>query len=81
MFKRIVLSAAILTAATTSIGTASAPADVAGGCPAGGGWQLVSASIGPVATKIDQRGNQDGFVCQTFTSGFGQVIDNRVQAT
>ena len=79
MYKRIAVFVAVIAAAAT-VGAVRASADTLGGCPPGGGWQLVSASIGPVATKVDARGNQDSYVCQTFTNGIGQVIDNRVQA-
>lgn len=62
-----------------------AGADAAGGCPPGGGWQLVPASVGPAATAVDASGNNDGLACKTvFVNGSGgtvaQVIDNRVQA-
>lgn len=79
MFRRTVVTIALV-AAAAGVGSAKASAETLGGCPPGGGWTLQPASIGPVATSVDTRGNQDGFVCQTFVSGNGQVIDNRVQA-
>jgi len=58
--------------------------DPVAACPAGGGWQLVSASVGPAATRVDQHGNNDGYACKTIVTGegkvVGQVIDNRVKA-
>jgi hypothetical protein len=74
--------AGALAAASTSPAVASAPP---GGCPLGGGWQLVSADVGPAAMSVDEHGNHDGLVCKTvFVNGSGatiaQVIDNDVQA-
>jgi hypothetical protein len=73
--------------------TAPASAEPLGGCPSGGGWQLIwSPQIGPgspyfwgpAAARVDEQGNNDGYACKTvFTAGgmtVGQVIDNRVQA-
>ena len=91
--KRIIRSAATLLAAAAAIAAASAApasAEALGGCPAGGGWALISPTSGPYqwgpgAALVDQRGNNDGYACKTvFTNGSGmvvaQVIDNRVQA-
>jgi hypothetical protein len=72
--------AVLASAATLGIAVGPAQAEVLGGCPSGGEWQLVRASVGPVATQVDQQGNNDSWACKTFVSGSGKVIDNRVQA-
>jgi hypothetical protein len=72
---------------------ARASAEPLGGCPSGGGWQLIWSPEtsplappypwGPAAARVDKQGNNDGYACKTvFTADgmvIGQVIDNRVQ--
>jgi hypothetical protein len=82
---KVYLAVAVTAAAALIGGQTSANADPVAGCPLGGGWQLVSATVGPGATAVDAHGNNDGYACKTvFTNGAGsvvaQVIDNRVQA-
>jgi hypothetical protein len=71
---------------------ARASAEPLGGCPSGGGWQLIWSPEtsplpppylwGPGAARVDEQGNNDGYACKTeFTADgmvVGQVIDNRV---
>ncbi len=90
---RIIRSGATLVAALAAVAgscVAPASADALGGCPAGGGWALISPTSGPYpwgpgADLVDHRGNNDGFACKSVsTTGSGavtaKVIDNRVQA-
>ena len=74
--------------------TARASAEPLGGCPGGGGWQLIWSPEtsplpppylwGPGATRVDEQGNNDGYACKTLFTADGmvvaQVIDNRVPA-
>jgi hypothetical protein len=93
----IIRGALLILVAAGAIWTAFAgPASAGplGGCPSGGGWQLIwSPQIstvpppylwGPAADRVDAQGNNDGYACKTvFTADgmvIGQVIDNRVQA-
>ena len=95
--KRITRGAAVVLVVAGAIGAAfaaPASADPLGGCPGGGGWQLIWSpetsplpppySWGPAAARVDGQGNNDGYACKTvFTADgkvIGQVIDNRVQA-
>jgi hypothetical protein len=92
---RIICTAALVLVAAGAIWAAfaaPASAEPLGGCPSGGGWQLIwSPAVspetppypwGPAADRVDQQGNNDGYACKTvFTADgmvIGQVIDNRV---
>jgi|GEM_PF-6152784 len=94
--KRMTRGAALILITVGAIWAASAaPASGGplGGCPSGGGWQLIWSPAtsplpppypwGPAATRVDEQGNNDGYACKTvFTADgktVGQVIDNRVQ--
>jgi hypothetical protein len=94
---RIIRGAAVVLVVTGAIWAAfatRASAEPLGGCPSGGGWQLIWSPgtsplpppypWGPAAALVDKQGNNDGYACKTvFTADgmvVGQVIDNRVQA-
>ncbi len=94
---RTIRGAALIMLAAGAIWAAFAgPASAGplGGCPSGGGWQLIwSPQIstlpppyqwGPAAGRVDAQGNNDGYACKTVFTADGnviaQVIDNRVQA-
>jgi hypothetical protein len=94
--KRIIRGTALILVIVGAIcGALAAPASAEplGGCPSGGGWQLIwSPQIGPGspyfwgpgAALVDEHGNNDGYACKTVFTADGrtvaQVIDNRVQA-
>jgi hypothetical protein len=94
---RIIRGTALILVATGASWAAlasPASAEPLGGCPSGGGWQLIWSPDtnpapppyfwGPAAQRVDEQGNNDGYACKTvFTADgivVGQVIDNRVQS-
>jgi hypothetical protein len=94
---RIIRGAALIMLAAGAIWAAfAAPASAGslGGCPSGGGWQLIWSPEtspvpppypwGPAAYRVDEQGNNDGYACKTVFTADGkviaQVIDNRVQS-
>jgi hypothetical protein len=94
---RIIRSAAVVLVVAGAIWAAfaaRASAEPLGGCPSGGGWQLIWSPEtsplpppypwGPAAARVDEQGNHDGYACKTVFMAdgrvVGQVIDNRVQA-
>ena len=94
---RMIRSAAVVlvvAGAVLAAYAARAPAEPLGGCPSGGGWQLIWSPEtspltppypwGPGATRVDAQGNNDGYACKTVFTADGmtvaQVIDNRVPA-